>query len=201
MSKIVDNFLQIETLLSFDNDDVFYFGQIIQRRKDLVRLGINEVGPDNRIVKDIYIKSLKEYKEKQNLIKDICHATNSRFYMHLNKRSKKDVAFELLKIVADALQRGDDYSSLRSSYATACGQKVSDKDKKWIIDIDCDVSQIDWKAIEGLKNCRPEGEKILAILPTLNGVHIITKPFDSSFVKGWKVDIHKNNPTVVYCRI
>lgn len=46
----------------------------------------------------------------------------------------------------------------------------------------------------------PEGEKVLMELPTKNGIHLITKPFDKrEFNKKYPlVDIHKDNPINLY---
>ena len=44
-------------------------------------------------------------------------------------------------------------------------------------------------------------DKIIAQIPTKNGVHLITKPFNKSeFSKIHKnIDIHKTNPTLLFC--
>ena len=49
-------------------------------------------------------------------------------------------------------------------------------------------------------SCRPMGDKLIAILPTKNGKHIITSPFDvSQFRQQYpNIDIHKDNPINLY---
>ena len=54
--------------------------------------------------------------------------------------------------------------------------------------------------------CMPVSEsgnsKIYAIIPTKNGHHIITKPFDvRNFSSQYPdIEIHKNNPTILYIK-
>jgi hypothetical protein len=50
---------------------------------------------------------------------------------------------------------------------------------------------------------RPVGDKVIAEIPTKNGVHLITRPFNlqefkETFDGDWDI-IHKNNPTLLYC--
>jgi len=54
--------------------------------------------------------------------------------------------------------------------------------------------------IEELKFIEPLGNKILAIIETKNGYHLITKPFNSQTFgeKYPEIEIHRNNPTILY---
>ena len=54
--------------------------------------------------------------------------------------------------------------------------------------------------IEYLKNLQPIGNKVKAVIPTLNGSHLITSPFNTEeFMRDYpNFDIHKNNPTILY---
>ena len=51
-----------------------------------------------------------------------------------------------------------------------------------------------------INTIEPKGDKILAVIPTLNGVHLITKPFNLQKFKELYplIDVHKNNPTLLY---
>ncbi len=204
----IDNFSIIKSLLSFDSDDDFYFGQIIQRRKDIVALGYpaNKIGPDNKVIKDLYFKSIQEFDEKQDDIIKICHALDARAYININKRSKCSVALRLLTLLSDRLERKE-YGSLRSIYATACGSGYNRDGKKWIVDIDFKTAITELekesaiKRIEDiLSKLRPVGNKTIAKIPTKSGLHLITSPFDSkTFCEQVNdIDIHKNNPTLLY---
>lgn len=84
---MVDNFELIRTLLKFESKDDFYFIQILQRPKDNP-----EIGASNRLVKSYYIRSLEYFNSKKNEIKQVCELYKARAYIHLTKRSYKDVA-------------------------------------------------------------------------------------------------------------
>jgi hypothetical protein len=92
-------------------------------------------------------------------------------------------------------------------------KKINVGEKRWIIDIDePEISPILLAHIE--YHCDPiskfEGDhlgfhthfnsKIIATLPTKNGWHVITKPFNLKQFKDKypEIDVHKNNPTILY---
>jgi hypothetical protein len=90
-----------------------------------------------------------------------------------------------------------EYQFTRKSYDRACGNGHNDKNKKWILDIDGEVdsSWID-EIKEFINNIEPEGNKILKELPTKNGLHLITSPFNlQAFKMEYPIiDVHKDNP-------
>lgn len=192
---MVDNFDKIKKLLEFNSDDDFYHCQIIKRKKEHPELGSNSY-----IVKTYYIKSpedLDYYRDEMILL-----AThhNARVQINLNKRSFEKIAFHTQKKIADQLMNKD-YRSVRKAYNSCCGKYSNETtDKKWILDID----NINRKQNELIlfieKECKPEGNKYITVIPTKNGYHLITKPFDvSKFSKQFPgISIHKNNPTILY---
>lgn len=72
--------------------------------------------------------------------------------------------------------------------------------KKYLIDIDSD----NLKNIDEIKlfllDINPVGEKLIATIPSKEGVHLITKPFDvDTFTKQFStINIYKDNPTNLY---
>ena len=54
--------------------------------------------------------------------------------------------------------------------------------------------------IEYLKKLQPISNKVKAVIPTLNGSHLITSPFNTEefMIDYPNFDIHKNNPTILY---
>lgn len=202
--KTVDNFKLISSLLDFPTEDVFYFGQIIQRRKDNP-----DIGADNIVLRDFYFESIEKFWRKENEIKGFCEHFHARAYIHLNKRSKEAVAFEALKTMVDHIAKKE-FQSLRSVYATACGQKVSDDNKKWILDIDFDNVELENQMIAWINAAQPieVTNKFIAEIPTLSGKHYIVKPFNSQefaqnclFSEIKDFSLQKNNPTLLYCKI
>jgi hypothetical protein len=68
--------------------------------------------------------------------------------------------------------------------------------------VDIDTKDFDYvlEVSRFITSLRPEGEKIEAVIPTKNGVHLITKRFDvMEFKKHYpEIDIQKKNPTLLY---
>lgn len=54
--------------------------------------------------------------------------------------------------------------------------------------------------IAEIESLPPDGTKLIKTISTQNGKHIITKPFRlDAFKKTFPdIDVHKNNPTVLY---
>ena len=76
--NMIDNFKLIFPYLSWPSSDIFYWISIFQRRKDG-----NDIGADNKLLKDIYIDSPAKYWAKEQEIKDLCKFFNARAYIYL----------------------------------------------------------------------------------------------------------------------
>jgi bisphosphoglycerate-dependent phosphoglycerate mutase len=143
----------------------------------------------------------KYLEKKYDEIKMLCNIFNARAMLRLNKRSYSKVAFKTLQNIANSMSNKE-YSFIRKSYDRACGNGHNDKNKTWIVDIDniLDNAYIS-DVIEFINNLNDYAENnVIAILPTKNGVHLITKPFNvNEFKKEYQdIDIHKDNPINLY---
>jgi hypothetical protein len=200
---MINNFKQIKSLMEFRSEDDFYFIQILQRKKE------NPDLPKSvKLIDSYYIDSIDKLERYENRIIEQCNQYKARAYINLNRRSFKKVGLEVLKETA-RLVAEETYKPIKNIYNTACGRTSNEKnEKKWIIDID-DVqfdSQLK-NLINELEQLDPKGNKFIDRIKTKNGYHVITKPFNTNqfnnLFKGWfqfdKPDIHKNNPTVLYC--
>jgi len=194
---MIDNFEQIKELLEFRSDDDFYHCQIIKRKKEHPELGSNSY-----IVKTYYIKKIEELDYYRNEMVALAEAHNARVQINLNRRSFEKMAFHTQKKIADQLMNRD-YKAVRKAYNSCCGKYSNETSKKWIIDIDeKEVSPIMLAYINFKCSpyCKTRESKIYDIIPTKNGWHIITKPFNlQDFKKSHPdIDIHKDNPTIIY---
>jgi len=202
---MIDCLEQIKDLLVFESGDDFYYLQILQRKKENPQLGSN-----SRVIKNYYITSLQYLIDRYDEIKTLCNTFNARASLRLNKRSFEKVGFKALENIANTMQNRE-YRHLVNSYDRACGLLNNEKNKKWIVDIDRD--DVIWleQIINSVQECEPDGDKIILRLPTKNGIHLITKPFNveqfrdnfSSELKQYKmgeriIDIHKDNPINLY---
>jgi len=196
-----DNFEQIEKLLIFDSEDDFYHLQILKRKKENPELGSNSY-----VVRTYCIRSKEHLIEKRAEITEMCNTHNARAYINLSPRSFEKIAFHTLKKISDIIMNKD-YKEVRKAYESVCGTYGNGKHKRWVIDIDWvnfkDESIIQTKIVPLLAELQRETgvEPLLEYIPTKNGIHIITRPFNTSKFQYLypNVDLHKNNPTLLMC--
>lgn len=185
----------IRHLLTFDSEDDFYYLQILQRKKENPQLGSN-----SRVIRNYYIKSTEHLDKRYQEIMALCQIFNARAMLRLNKRSFSKVAFKAMINVANSMGNGE-YGFVNKSYDRACGQGHNDKNKKWILDIDGEMVDADYNEMNlFIDSCEPEGDKFIIRIPTKNGFHVITKPFNlSQFARVYpNISIHKDNPINLY---
>jgi hypothetical protein len=167
---MIDNLNLVLPLLVEEGHEGFYQCFIVSRVKD---------GNDKNIIhKSYYIRNQKELLGFYEEIKLLCEHYKARTYINLTYKSYKSLYKNLaIKILKDdsIINPVHIHRVLDSAAGITNGQ-----DKKWVVDID-DVNNV-----EEVKEClysisnighAPE-EVILATIPTKNGVHLITKPFD-----------------------
>jgi hypothetical protein len=201
----VNNSAKIGTMISFDKDD-FYFLQILKRRKDNP-----EMEKDMVVIKNYYIESMDQYIKLIPRIILLCKYENARAYFRLNKRNYKKIGLQMIRRVADHISSGNN-KAIKTAFDSVCGEFHSDTDKKWIVDIDFkDLDDREFfsrensisNIISTLTDLQLETEKepMIEILPTKNGVHIITRPFNLKKFREtfFGIDVHKDNPSILYC--
>lgn len=197
----MNNLEVIKPLLVFEDDDTFYHLQVLQRKKENSNLGSNSY-----VIKTYYISSIEYLESKMLEIFSLCNLYNARAYINLNKRSFEKIALQNLKKITDCILNKN-YRGVRKSYESVAGSFSSDAHKKWIIDIDYNSSEKFFKMLKAeLTKMQPVGDKFIARIYTKHGYHMITTPFNiSEFnelfrnMQDLKPDIHKNNPTLLYC--
>ena len=196
-------------MLRFDSSDDFYFIQIFKRRKD--NPGMTK---DCIVLKDYYVYSLEQYDDLLGPIVALCNAENARAYIRLNRRSAKKTGLQMLKRITDLII-SENYRGIKNSYASVAGEYHADPDKSWIVDFDAkDISKISEDqllAIRGkIRELQSEAgrEPRMDIIHTKNGHHLITRPFNIHMYRifetyalncGISLDVHKDNPTLLYC--
>lgn len=202
--NVMDNYNKIRGILNFDDTDSFYYLQILKRRKDNP-----DLSKDMIPLVDLIIDSMEKFDFLESMVKSICNSENARAYLRINRRSKKRTANETLILLTGYVISGE-YNAAKSAYVSACGRNHSDKDKKWIIDVDWEdipagiehtvyVEDMIAKIKELLSEAKREPSVIR--IPTKNGVHLITRPFRlDKFHEYYKETVHKDNPTLLYCK-
>ena len=197
-----NNFDLVRKMLDFDNSDTYYFLQILKRRKDNP-----DLGKDMKVIGDYFIYSMDQFNRMEDEIIQTCITHNARAYFRINKRSSKKTAMQMLKRVTEHII-SENYKAIKNAFSSVSGEFHGDEDKKWIVDID-DVSidtfnhskkQIEIRELLVDLQTETGREPMLNFIPTKNGVHIITRPFN---LKRFKekypdLDVHKDNPTILY---
>lgn len=194
---MINNFDTIRELIKddFTTTGDFFFIQILQRRKDNPEMVKAERNVDN-----FFIYSLEELDKMKEKIIASCERWNGRAYIRLNKRNDEKIALQTLRLIAENIATKN--YNIRNCYLSCCGQFNSSEQKRWLIDIDTyetiTVNQIR-VIVEELQ--KEIGEVYCKIIPTKNGLHLITTPFNlakfrESFMS--PVEVHKDHSTVLY---
>lgn len=192
---MIDNFDKILPLL-IDVWDTYtipmsFHVQILQRSKD---------GHDksSRLVTEWFVGSEQRIKFLMPAIKGLCETYEARCYINLNPKRDETVMWKMLKNTAERLETKSftPYSMLSSAHDSCQGHGI----KRWIVDID-NVTVNRSKLIVAINKCQSGQQKNFIVeLPTKNGTHLITSPFDlSQLVLPEGVEVKKNNPTILYC--
>lgn len=200
----IDNFEQIVHLMDFYGEHEFYYIQILKRKKDNPNVSNNSISSP---IKTYYIKDITSFDKYKEEIKTICKATNARAYIHLTKRCAKKVSLLALKKLTDFIIENN-YDKAHRVYNSVCGLPESIKDrgrKLWIIDVDTKDTQILDGYIGILLKMFTHIDSLVGVIPTVQGYHIIVRPFWVDVFKDKcknadlsVPDVHKNNPTLLY---
>lgn len=201
---MTDNKSLIEPLLTFPNEDNFYYLQILQRKKDHKGQALGGSTNNSRLIKSYYITSVEKLNIHWEEIVTLCNVFEARASINLNPRSFEKAAFKLIQKVANQMMNKDFYN-VRRAYDSICGEYHAEIDKRLIIDIYHydDIHNMN-EIMEYITKKHEEQQKreykVLATIPSKSGFHIITNPFN---IEHWsekfpRIEIHKNNPTNLY---
>jgi hypothetical protein len=195
---MIDNFKHIEKLLDFSENHTFYFIQILKRRKENP-----EMKTGVRVIDNFYLYKPEDLEKIKEKIVEVCTLNNARAYINVNRLDLKRIALFASKKTIELIIQGD-YISIKNVYPSVCGSHSSENEKRWVVDIDTkenEVYDLVRSSIEELHRQIPKSTyKILAVLETKNGIHIITNPFNLKLFKKKhpELDVHKSSPTILY---
>lgn len=153
------------------------------------------------------ISDLDKYKQE---IITICDALKVRAYISVNYKSHKQVTLDAMVEYANDIAQ-DCFNNSRGIYDSVVAKFVDRKKQLCIIDVDKDdsfgksVDELTDLYIKTIESCKPY-KKIVTVIPTKSGKHIITHPFDASefylkigeLVKLGSNLIKKNDMTLLY---
>lgn len=168
--RVVDNIELIKGLLTF-NGEVFYYLQVLSRKKDNPDLERSQVRYLSKCV-----MSEKSLDTTLKAAKVICNELGARVYISLIPRNIKKYGFECCKSCISDLSSGSMKGVMKTADKIAEQPEVIDKNlfgALWILDVDRPED------IEGVENwCKDEKIRIKAKIPTLGGLHILVSAFN-----------------------
>ena len=200
---MIDNIEQIKPLMNFTDEGDFYMLYVFKRKKDQPE-GERDNHQSVRTIKSYCVSSIGYLDTRYDEIKQLCEIFKARAYIHVQKQNHKDVSLNMMVALAQRIQDGN--HKQQGLFDSVVGQ-LKTHEKRWIVDIDTKSLSVKNRIINIIENIKPVGvdSKIEAIIPTKNGVHLITKKFDIlEFNKKMEVnvnmipDIQKKNPTLLY---
>ena len=201
---MVDNFDAISQCLLFKEDlideyagDWFYMIQVMTRTKD--------TGEKPHIYRTYFCESREYLLSHKEEIMKLCEMFHARAYIAVNPSSYKTCAMKMFKELADIVDNGA-YKKILSLPETCAGKYTCGKDnKKWIVDLD-GVKTVEeaepyiYEIMNEYNEGRGRSNGEIQFIPTVHGCHLLVSPFDVRIFKSNHpdIEIHKDNPTILY---
>lgn len=209
--KLIKDFIQSQWGGQFDSfTDAFYVVEMIGRAKDNARIIAG-----NHKFKTYYIRTMEDFDKYENEIKLLCDTLQMRAYISINHKSMKHVTLNTLAEYANRIAQ-ENFDKPYSLFDSCAAKYVERAEQLWIIDVDkedtdwysangeCTVDQLTKYYVDMVESCEPR-KKIVAVIPTKSGRHIITHPFNTvEFAnkacrcRGIDALIKKNHLTLLY---
>ena len=192
---MINNIELIKPLLNFENVGDFYMLYIFKRKKDQTTDKANHQSV--RTIKTYCIESIEQLESRYDEIIQLCEMFKARAYIHIQKQNHKDVAMNMITEIVTRIQSGQ--INQKNVFDSVVGQ-LKTNEKRWIVDLDIKDGDYLFDVMTMIKVCRPEGNKIIEVIDTKNGYHLITERFDVEQFKKFypDIDIQKKNPTLLY---
>ena len=200
---MINNIEQIKTLLNFEKKGDFYMLYVFKRKKDQPE-GERDNHQSVRTIKTYCIESIDHLERRYDEIMQLCEMFKARAYIHVQKQNHFDVSLNMMVALAQRIQDGNHIQ--KGLFDSVVGQ-IKTQEKRWIVDIDTKDEKEQQMIVNTIENIKPIGlnSKIIAQIPTKNGVHLITKRFDvmeynkQLTERGVEIpDIQRKNPTLLY---
>jgi hypothetical protein len=194
---MINNIELIKPLLNFDKEGDFYMLYVFKRKKDQPE-GERDNHQSVRTIKSYCVTSIEYLEKRYEEIMQLCEVFKARAYIHVAKQNHKDVSLNMITEIVTRIQSGQ--INQQNVFDSVVGQ-IKTQEKRWIVDIDTKDGTELLNVMTAISICKPDySNKVEAIIPTKNGLHLITKRFDvKEFGKQYpNIDIQKKNPTLLY---
>lgn len=199
---VINNIDLIKPLLNFSEKGDFYMLYVFKRKKDQPE-GERDNHQSVRTIKTYCIESVDHLEKRYDEIIQLCEMFKARAYIHIQKQNHSEISLNMLADLAIRIKNGS--HNQKGLFDSVVGQ-IKGLEKRWIVDVDSTSQHTQNMISNIIEMVKPnDGSKIIAKIPTKNGVHLITKRFDvMEFNKQLKErgeeipDIQKKNPTLLY---
>ncbi len=191
---MVDNFNKFEGIPLERGE--FQYVYLMQRAKDIPTLGATR-----RRLMNYYPDAEKPLAKFHDEIVDLCNTLQARAYIYYTPRSYRDVHIAVLQELAQRLSGEQSNRGITNLFASFSGKCLSKKQRYWLVDVDSkDKAELDKVRQFINEQCAPEGDKMIDVVNTKNGFHLITHPFhlDVFLERFPDIDVHKSGPTLLY---
>jgi hypothetical protein len=174
---------------------------VFKRKKDQPE-GERDNHQSVRTIKTYCIDSIEYLEKRYDEIIQLCEMFKARAYIHIQKQNHKDVSLDMMMALAQKIRDGQ--HNQKNLFDSVVGQ-LKTHEKRWIVDVDNKDESSLLKIQHIINGVRPHKDdpKVISIIPTKNGYHLITERFDvmefgKYFLGGDTPDIQKKNPTLLY---
>ncbi len=198
---MLNNIELIKPLLNFSEEGDFYMLYVLKRKKDQPE-GERDNHQSVRTIKTYCVSSIEYLEKRYDEIIQLCEMFKARAYIHIQKQNHKDVSLDMMMALAQRIKDGQFIQN--NLFDSVVGQ-LKTHEKRWIVDIDTNDETSLLKIQHIINGVRPykDEPKVISIIPTKNGYHLITERFDvmefgKYFLGGDVPDIQKKNPTLLY---
>ena len=200
--KLIKEFIQSQWNGQFnDSTDSFYMIEIIGRAKDNAC-----VIAGNHKFKTYYIKTIEDLNKYENEIKLLCDTLNMRAYISINHKSMKHVTLNTMAEYANRIAQ-ENFTKPYSVFDSCAAKYTERADQLWIIDVDkeecekfeCGRNDLISYYRNLIENECEHKKKVVEIIPTKSGGHIICHPFNAEkFMTYVRIsyDLHNIKPCI-----
>lgn len=196
--NVIDNIEIIKDLLNFEDEGDFHMLYIFKRKKDQPE-GERDNHQSVRTIKTYCVDSIEYLDKRYDEIKTLCEIFKARAYIHIQKQNHHDVSLDMISAIAERVK--NNVLNQKHVFDSVVG-KIKTIEKRWLVDIDTKEEVFLHGVVKYIEeSCEPfEQKKLINMVPTKSGYHLITNKFNVKTFKDKypEIDIQKKNPTLLY---
>lgn len=205
MPRAIDNFDQIKSQLTFgESDNLFLHLQILRRGKDHP-----DLPAANKLMKSWLVRSREHLDSLKDEVVFLCEHYGARAYISCVPKSIEKLNQLIMRKLTDNQYTGNVINPWHV-FNSSCGE-LPGVEKRWVVDIDT-KDEIEIASISAvidmvwLKAHPEDKDKVredlwfVGQVPTMNGVHLLTRPFNLQIFRKHfpEVEVKKNGLTALY---